>query len=362
MKNKSVAPSLLTGLLVALTFAASSSPARADTTWAAALGGDWLTSMNWSNGVPGTSTDASINNGTTAVVDKQWAVARKLTLGAATGDSGPLLVDGTGAFDGVLTVGPCSICDGTVVEGSFYVGREGEGSVSIVNGGVVYSKGYAYIAPEVGASGTVTVDGADSTWQVGSTDNQAYYGKLLVGADQGSPDGGTAILSVTNGGSVIVTNGFASSTGVTVGSSGTLTGNGSLTVSAGSFVSRLTNVFGTLAPSGGTLQLNGNLSLSSGALTLCTVTPSVVDRIDVLGTGTTGAVSLDGRLTVIVNGTLTPGPNCSLRITLLHADGGRGSTLFNSVSVVNTGSQKFNSQISYDANNVYLDLTFRNCQ
>jgi T5SS/PEP-CTERM-associated repeat protein len=61
--------------------------------------------------------------------------------------------------------------------------------MSITNGGLVSSEGFAYIAPLAGASGVVTVDGANSTWALYNT------GKLLIGTDVGaSGNGGTALL------------------------------------------------------------------------------------------------------------------------------------------------------------------------
>lgn len=139
--------------------------------------------------------------------------------------------------------------------------------MSITNGGLVSSEGFAYIAPLAGASGVVTVDGANSTWALYNT------GKLLIGTDVGaSGNGGTALLQATNGGTVIVNNDALTSNGVVVGTSGTVTGNGTVTINATSIASRLMNVHGTLAPTG-TLTLHSYLSLNSDATTVCNVTP-----------------------------------------------------------------------------------------
>lgn len=196
--------------------------AQADTTrWTASGGGDWFSGTNWDNGIPALSLDAFVNNGGTPKINGFQARAQTLTLGAAESESGSLEVDGTDG--GFLAVGPCGFCDGSSPEGSLYVGRGGSGTFSITNGGIVTSPGFAYIALEgdgtpgsVSSNGSVTVDGANSTWTVNG-------GRLFVGGNSGGTPGGTALLSVTNGGEVIVNNQFAAvPAGLPVGISGTL--------------------------------------------------------------------------------------------------------------------------------------------
>ncbi len=349
---------ILICLLAALTFAAFKPAARADTTnWIA--DGDWFNAANWDNGVPGTSTDAFINNGGKSEINGFQATARALTLGAAESDAGTLSVDGT--TGGFLSVGPCFNCNGAAVEGSVYVGRSGGGTLSITNGGTVVSAGYAYVALQQGtvmnSNGSVSVDGAGSTWTVNG-------GRLYVGGDNATLAGGTAILSVTNGGAVTINNPINAGAGLPVGVSGTLAGNGTVTLNAtdpnGGASARRVVVNGTVAPTGGTLSINGNLALNSLSTTLVNVTPQVGDRVDVLGTGTAGAAILGGRLIVVLSGEFTPDPSCVKRFTLLHADAGRTLT-FSSVSIQSPKFALFTSQITYDGNNVYLDLVFDHC-
>lgn len=98
MKSKSAAQSILTCLLVGLAFAASSSPARAQTpttTWIGGSDGNWFNNANWDNGYPVYySTDALINNGGKAEINTPGATARNLILGTGPGDSGTVSVDG----------------------------------------------------------------------------------------------------------------------------------------------------------------------------------------------------------------------------------------------------------------------------
>ena len=290
--------------------------------------------------------DAFINNSSKAQIFARWAVANALTMGAGTGEDGAVIIDGSaGASGGALSVGPCSGCDGTSIEGSIYIGREGNGAMDITNGGLVYSTGFAYIAPLAGSSGTVTVDGAGSAW------NLTDEGKLLIGAPSFGSDGGTALLNVINGANIIITNSFAGANSVTVGTSGTLTGNGTLTVNGdGPNASRRVSVSGTLAPRG-TFTINGTLAVNSLSSTECGVTPEAADRVNV-----SGIVNLGGRLSVTMEGTFTPAVT---RYTLLYAGGGRHVNFptFNSVSI-KYPNQFFTPHITYDGDYVYLDLDF----
>jgi hypothetical protein len=141
---------------------------------------------------------------------------------------------------------------------------------------------------------------------------------------------------------------------VSVGVSGTLTGNGTITPNGPNYFARLVSVNGTLAPSK-ILNLNSHLFLGGTATTLCTVTPTAADRAEVLLTA-----RLNGRLSVIMDGTFSP--SGTTRFTLLHAAGGilTDAREFSSVSIKYPTDQGFEPKITYDyvGNNVYLDLLF----
>jgi hypothetical protein len=236
--------------------------------------------------------------------------------------------------------------------------------LSITNGGSVSSQS-GFIAHLGGpaqlfiSNGGVKVDGNGSTWTIGGSCDWRFS----VSGVQATPnDGGTALCSITNGGQIVVNNttnsGPISPPVVSVGVSGTLTGDGTFMVNGqGYFFASMVVLPGTLAPDGN-LQINGNLSLSSNfgsATTLCHVTPQEADNVTVSGTALLG-----GRLIVILDGTFPqPEESCIARFTLLHTDGGRNNTLFNSVSIQGIPPDPpFTAQITYDSNNVYLDLVF----
>ena len=112
---------------------------------------------------------------------------------------------------------------------------------------------------------------------------------------------------------------------------------------------------GTLAPSSpsnpaGTLTITGNLAFQSGAIYLVQVTPSAAASTNVSGTATlTGAT---------VNAQFAPGNYVSKKYTILTAAGGLGRTLFAAVADGNL-PLRVNDNLSYDANNVYLNLKAR---
>jgi T5SS/PEP-CTERM-associated repeat protein len=237
----------------------------------------------------------------------------------------------------------------------------GSGTLSITNGGYV-AGGRAYIAtmggvPQiVNSSGAVTVDGANSTWRLYGDPATVYIG----GTNALTPAGGTALLNITNGGTVIVNNPLAGYTSINVGISGTLAGNGTMiAMGTQNFPAWLVQVRGTLAPNG-TFTIDGHLALDNDrAGTVCNVTPSGADMVEV-----SKQAFLGGRLSVTMNGTFLP--YGTRRFTLLHANEGIGDiapgvpSRFGSVSIKYPVDQGFEPQISYDSKDVYLDLVFPN--
>jgi hypothetical protein len=354
MKNKSASHSALIGLFVVLAFAFCNSPARATTTttWIDTVG-DWFNAAKWDHGVPTSTTDALINNGGTAQINSPGnANAASVTLGLNAGDSGALTVDGTNATLGL----PCSTDIAGIFPGLISVGYRGTGKLSITNGGRVASE-WAYIAAVAGAvpnltsHGSVTVDGAGSTWTISSPCGSAA--RLFIGGSlgaSGDDPGGIALLNVTNGGEVTVDN-PANQTSVKVGISGTLAGNGTIkTIYHPPYgLDTVVAVSGTISPSW-TLNIDGDLFLLSTATTQCNVTPDNLNMVDV-DVSRTG--NLGGRLSVTMTGTFTPGT----QFTLLHSQG-LLSSRFSSVSIKYPMNQGFTPVILYDytGNHVYLYL------
>jgi uncharacterized protein with beta-barrel porin domain len=108
---------------------------------------------------------------------------------------------------------------------------------------------------------------------------------------------------------------------------------------------------GTLAPGNGSagtvLSINGSLAFASGAFYLVQVSPSAASSTTV-----TGAADLGG---ATVQAVFAPGSYVSKTYTILSASGGVSGTFAS--GIVNTGlSSNVHNSLSYDANNVYLNL------
>ncbi len=114
-------------------------------------------------------------------------------IGYEAGSTGAVTVDGLGS---TWTTGwgdapgPWPVWD----DGSFFIGRLGDATLDITDGGVVSSV-ESYIGRHPGSTGAVTVDGAGSTW---TTTGYGWGGSLHVGNE------GAGLLSITNGGLVSV--------------------------------------------------------------------------------------------------------------------------------------------------------------
>jgi len=207
------------------------------TFWVADGVGNWFVPANWSAGVPGSSSNAEINNGGTARLF-DFAQAGIFGIGNSTGNSGTLEIlggnatfneiavgkSGTGALrienGGILSTDKAYLAafqEGTgsaTVTGAnsnfdtkqLSVGLFGAGTLAIANGGRLSSDIEAYIGDVTGSTGMVTVDGAASKWTNG--------GSLTVGHQ------GVGSLDVSSGGVVQSVNGYV---GLQAGSSGSVT-------------------------------------------------------------------------------------------------------------------------------------------
>jgi outer membrane autotransporter protein len=327
-----------------------SEPAFAQTIWTDATG-DWFTAGNWDNGVPNPGIDAQINNGGEAQIGAAGATANNIILGFAAPDSGILSVAASGTLDasGDLVVGEfgsgtLNITNGGVVSNGFssigaqsgstgtvtvdgagstwknsfglFVGEFGSGTLNITNGGVV-SNDSAFIGSFSGSTGTVTVDGTDSTW--------ANSSDLFVGFD------GSGTLNITNGGAVS-NDGFGS-IGEGTGSTGTVTvdgagstwanssylsvgfdGSGTLSITNGGAVSSGFGFIGDDTDSTGTVTVDGAGSTwtnssylsvgfdGSGTLNI-TNGGTVSSGFGFIGVdaGSTGTVTVDGTGSIWTN-------------------------------------------------------------
>src|SRR5579884_516112 len=257
------------------------------------------------------------------------------------------------ASPGVALADCTPVTNWTDGKGSWFTSGNWDGGVPssgigavVDNGGTAQISGSLPLAsacslslgPTAGHSGNVSVSTSGSlTVTYGITVGDQGTGSLTVtnsgssvtsgdGIDVGGSTGttlGVGTLTVSDSGTV-------SATSVGVNTSGTLTGNGTVNVNSGSGTVTING--GTLAPTG-TLTITGNLSFGANANMSCTVSSTRVDNAQVSGTA-----QLNGKLSVTVNS--------AGDFTLLHADGGIGTTPFSSYSFTYNGC--FSASIEYD--------------
>lgn len=356
MKNKSASHLVLIGLFVVLVLAASNSIVRAQgspptTHWILQppATGDWFTPGNWSPGSPNPLVGASINNGGHAQIHggPNHATAEFLVLGENQGDSGSVTIDGDNSA--VLDVG--GLCRGNI-----YIGNRGSGNLTISGQGYIRSR-YGYVAAVANptrpaSNGTVKVKNS-AIWYLYDTYNEpgCSGAELFIGCTANSNNGGTATVDVSGGAQIRVLS-DGGSTGVKVGLSGTLTGDGLVYIGG---VTKAVEIHGTLAPKGGDLEIAGNLNLELSANTVFNVTPQAWDNVRVTNLTGGGAATLLGRITVIMTGNFMAG----MSFTLLYADTGLNQTQFMSESIIynsNPWDPCITPVITYDANRVYLEI------
>ncbi|WP_371507482.1 autotransporter domain-containing protein [Bradyrhizobium sp. ORS 285] len=163
----------------------------------------------------------------------------------------------------------------------------------------------------------------DSTWTL--TGTSTYTGAVNV-----------------NAGTLRVDGNFASAGSLTVNTGGSLSGTGTIgrtTVASG----------GALAPGNGTagssLGVSGNLAFQSGAIYLVQVSPTTASTTNVSGTASLGGAT--------VSVAFASGNYVAKTYTILTASGGVSGSF---APIVATNSTTLTRSLSYDANNVYLNV------
>ncbi|MEM7683668.1 MAG: hypothetical protein AAF293_02515 [Pseudomonadota bacterium] len=202
--------------------------------------------------------------------------------------------------------------------GTIDIGREGRGTLEIKGGGVVTNAaadGASSVGREAGSQGLLTIDGAGSQFNAGST--------LVIGSDFDfntrsalANDGGTGTAVLTNGGSI-------SAGDATVGSNGLLGGQGTIT--------------GNLALVGGRLGLDGTVGGASsrdsisitGDLTADALSTIQFD-VDGFGAGEFDAVFVTGTTTLDKDALV-------LDLNAANAAAGSTATLISAGNLVTTG-------------------------
>ncbi len=174
-----------------------------DTDWTGATSTDWFQPLNWTNGVPGVTSEAIIDtlipNG--AVISVPGAIADDLFV--SNGNDAVLTVTGAGTLqtdtlavnDGTTGLGVLNVGNGASVVATINlnVAQAGAGELNIT-GGATVSSAQVSIASDVGVIGTINVDGPGSEiLKTDVTNNNVFS----VGFE------GNGFLNVTNGGRAI---------------------------------------------------------------------------------------------------------------------------------------------------------------
>jgi T5SS/PEP-CTERM-associated repeat protein len=228
-----------------------------------------------------------------------------------------------GTFDGGGTVTLNGTGSTWTISGDLSVGDVfgGHGTVSISQGSQISSTN-GFIGNGSSSNGTVEIAGANATW--------TNSGNVYVGGDA-SGAVGTGDLHLFNNGNV-------DAAGVTVWSTGRLTGKGFVQAA-------LVTNHGTLTPDS-IISISGDLTFDSAAIMSATVMPDAAGNVMVGGTA-----GLDGNLNV----TLTGGPFIvGMQYTLLTASGGLNGTTFANVSI--TAPAGVTAQVTYDTNDIVLTI------
>jgi T5SS/PEP-CTERM-associated repeat protein len=353
-------------------------------------GSSWTNSGSLSVGFEGTGTLAIQNGGQVTNTDAE--------IGFGAGSTGEVTVTGAGSS--------------WTNSSSLRVGNLGAGTLVIQNGGRVTNT-FGVLGNSTLASGSVTVDGAGASWtstqmRIGNSGTgtltirnggtasatdvfiaatSTAVGTLNIGAAAGAVAAAPGTLStptvmfgggtgqivfnhtaasyafaplISGAGKVLVENGTTNLTasntytGNTLVNGGTLLVNGSIAASAtavnlggtlgGTGTVGPTEVAagGTLSPGNsiGTLTVQGNLFFTAAGTYLIEIGAAGSDRTNVTGTATPGGA----RVAVNVSG------GSNRRHTILNATGGVTGT-FGAATANN-----FIATLSYDANNVFLDL------
>ena len=238
------------------------------------------------------------------------------------------------------------------------------GTARFINNGdidVSYRTAFSITMGSIEGSGTIYL--GSTNLEVGGNNLTTTYSGVLRDGGMGEGDGGsltkvgTGTLQLTGTstytGDTVVAGGVLDVEGALNGTSSATVQSGATLMGAGSIVSPFVSVEsgGTLAPGNGSagsvLSIDGSLAFASGAYYLVQVSPSAAASTTVTGTADLGGAT--------VQAVFAPGSYVSKTYTILSAAGGVSGTFAS--GIVNTGlPSNVHSSLSYDANNVYLNL------
>jgi uncharacterized protein with beta-barrel porin domain len=315
-----------------------------------------------------------ISGSDTASVNNSGTVTGNLALGGigVTGNNGITVTNNaggsiTGSLYGVYTNGTGAVSNAGTITGANSAIVFGSGGSSVFNAGTISatsgstaiqfsgSGNTLTIAPGSTISGNVIGTGSDA-FQLGGSGSGVFDMSRLGPAQYGgfstfnkvdnstwTVTGSSVFTGAVNitGGTLLVDSDLNGASATTVNAGGTLGGSG--------IVNNVLVNGGALSPGNGigTLMVWHGLTFSAAATYLVEVSPSSADRTNVSGTASLGGAT--------VRAVFAPGSYVSKQYTVLNASLGIGGTFG---SLVNTNLPlNFSSGLSYDANNVYLDLT-----
>lgn len=264
--------------------------------WDATAGGDMYVGGNAGGFAPAGGT------GTVNVLDG----------GALNMQGAMYLGRGSSGGNGTLNVsGAGSAVSLTTATDALFVGYTGVGVMTISNGGHVTNDGSAYLGFSAGSTGTVVIDGTNSSW----TSNGLV---TVIGGNDGSVAGGTGSVTVRNGGTLntgqarLGFDGTGAATGtVTVTGANSrwnasdiyvgFSGAGTLNITGGGRVdaSGLVSIGGCGCTTGAAFVTGaGSLLTVAGNLTVGDVGGGTLSILDSGQVNVTGAVLGNGGLTI----------------------------------------------------------------
>ncbi|MGO4712205.1 autotransporter domain-containing protein [Bradyrhizobium sp. 2TAF24] len=332
-----------------------------------ALGSGTLTLNGGTSGVTVNFNGSfTIGNAIVATGDPTYNVltGSTTTLTGALSGAGDVVVNTAGGYAGTLVLagvntysGPTTVTTGTLQAGS--TSAFGNNSaVTIAGGAVLDLGGFSNAIGSLTGNGTVTNSGSGATLTVGggSATSTVFAGVIQDGA------GATALTKTGSG--VLGLTGINTYTGATTVSSGMLQVNGMIasspvTVLNGAALSGSGTVGATTVASGGvfvpgngtagsSIAVSGNLALQSGALYFVQVSPATSSSAAVAGTATISGATAGANFAA--------GSYIARRYTILTATGGV-SGAFGSLVLSGAPAGNLSASLSYDARDVYLDLT-----
>jgi uncharacterized protein with beta-barrel porin domain len=206
------------------------------------------------------------------------------------------------------------------------------GPGSVING---TAHGFGNDVFQLGGNGAGSLDAG-----LFATQFSGYGIFNKIGASAWSLTGvNPAALPWTISGGTLSVNGAIPNSTITVASGGTLGGNG--------VVGATTINGGTLSPGNsiGLLTVQGNLIFTAASSYLVETSPTNADRTNVTGVATPGGAA--------VNAVFLPGAFVNRQYLILNASGGV-SGVFN--PVVTTNMKSIQATLTYDANDVFLNV------